>query len=126
MDDFKLTAEEVEAVAADDDDDDDDVDPVVPVTVLNCSWINIMWSPKRILKFNGVFPLRKSFTCESFSDSSACITVFSGRWACNQERMESISDIFDLRKQNENAKKKHFKMFQISRRRKIVNKKMTL
>lgn len=74
----------------DDDDDDaqcDDVDVdvdwfCVELTVLNCNWINIIWSPKRILKFNGVLPLKKSLTCESFKDSKACITVFSGRWAC--------------------------------------------
>lgn len=59
----------------------DEVDALDEFTVLSCNWISIMWSPRRMLRFNGVFPLRKSLTWESFSDSSACITVFSGRWA---------------------------------------------
>lgn len=49
------------------------------LTVLSCNWMSIMWSPRRMLRFRGVLPLRKSFTCESLRDSSACITVFSGR-----------------------------------------------
>lgn len=53
--------------------------PPAGLTVLSCSWMSIMWSPRRMLRFSGVLPLRKSLTCESLSDSSACITVFSGR-----------------------------------------------
>lgn len=52
------------------------------LTVLNCNWINIIWSPSRMLRFSGVLPLKKSLTWESFNDSNACMTVFSGRWAC--------------------------------------------
>lgn len=58
-----------------------DPPPVFGVTVLSCSWMSIMWSPKRMLRLSGVFPLKKSLTWLSFRDSSACITVFSGRWA---------------------------------------------
>lgn len=53
--------------------------PPAGLTVLSCSWMSIMWSPRRMLKLSGVLPLRKSLTCASLSDSSACITVFSGR-----------------------------------------------
>lgn len=60
----------------------DDVLPEFGVTVLSCNWMSIMWSPRRMLRLRGVLPLRKSFTWLSFRDSSACITVFSGRCAC--------------------------------------------
>lgn len=33
------------------------------VTVDSCSWISIMWSPRRIVRFSGALPDRKSFTC---------------------------------------------------------------
>ena len=33
------------------------------VTVESCSWISIMWSPRRIVRFRGALPDRKSFTC---------------------------------------------------------------
>lgn len=52
---------------------------VLGLIVLSWSWMSIMWSPRRTLRFNGDFPLKKSFTCESFRDSRACITVFSAR-----------------------------------------------
>ncbi|KAJ4439710.1 hypothetical protein ANN_07838 [Periplaneta americana] len=35
------------------------------VTVDSCSWISIMWSPSRIVRFSGAFPDRKSFTCNT-------------------------------------------------------------
>ena len=31
-------------------------------TVESCNWISIIWSPRRIVKFNGAFPERKSTT----------------------------------------------------------------
>lgn len=52
---------------------------LVPETVLNCSWISIMWSPNRMLKFKGAFPHRNSFTWVSLRDSKACIIPISGR-----------------------------------------------
>lgn len=58
-----------------------DDDPELGVTVLSCNWMSIIWSPRRMLRFNGVLPLRKSFTWLSLRDSRACITVFSGRCA---------------------------------------------
>lgn len=48
-----------------------------------------------MLRFKGVFPLKKSLTCESFSDSSACITVFSGRCASNPVSTLGIRIIFE-------------------------------
>lgn len=33
------------------------------LTVDNCSWISIIWSPSRMVRFNGALPLRKSTTC---------------------------------------------------------------
>lgn len=38
------------------------------VTVDSCSWISIMWSPRRIVRFNGAFPERKSLTCNKRTD----------------------------------------------------------
>ena len=32
------------------------------LTVDNCSWMSIMWSPRRMVRFNGAAPDRKSFT----------------------------------------------------------------
>lgn len=63
-----------------------DVVPEFGVTVLSCSWMSIMWSPSRMLRFSGVFPLKKSLTWLSLSDSSACMTVFSGRCAWGSEK----------------------------------------
>lgn len=64
--------ERVEEVAEVGVEEEDVVEDVVDVrdrllpeeefTVDNCSWINIMWSPSRIVKFNGAFPDRKSTT----------------------------------------------------------------
>ena len=51
------------------------------VTVDSCSCISIMWSPSRMVRFRGALPDRKSFTCESFRLSNACITLCSGRCA---------------------------------------------
>jgi hypothetical protein len=42
------------------------------VTVESCSWISIMWSPSRIVRFRGAFPERKSFTCNTIK-TSACV-----------------------------------------------------
>ena len=36
--------------------------PDAALTVDSCSWINIIWSPSRIVKFRGAFPDRKSTT----------------------------------------------------------------
>lgn len=36
--------------------------PDEALTVESCSWISIMWSPRRIVKFRGAFPERKSTT----------------------------------------------------------------
>lgn len=49
--------------------------------VESCSCMSIIWSPRRTLRLSGDLPLKKSFTWLSLSDSSACITVFSARWA---------------------------------------------
>jgi hypothetical protein len=34
------------------------------LTVESWSWISIMWSPRRIVRFSGAAPDRKSFTCD--------------------------------------------------------------
>lgn len=34
-------------------------------TVDSCSWISIMWSPKRMVRLSGALPDRKSFTCNT-------------------------------------------------------------
>lgn len=67
--------------APDVDGDAPDRRPPLGVTVDSCSWISIMWSPRRIVRFSGALPDRKSFTCESLRLSSACITLCSGRCA---------------------------------------------
>ena len=43
-------------------DDDEEEEDVVGATADSCSWISIMWSPRRIVRFSGAFPDRKSFT----------------------------------------------------------------
>lgn len=42
-------------------------------TVDSCSWINIMWSPSLIVRFNGALPDRKSLTCEPICVSTITI-----------------------------------------------------
>lgn len=69
------------------------------LTVLSCSWMIIMWSPRRMFRFRGDLPLRKSFTCESFSDSSACITVLSGRWACKGSGGKGLINVLNGREE---------------------------
>jgi hypothetical protein len=32
------------------------------LTVDNCNWMSIMWSPSRMVRFSGAAPDRKSFT----------------------------------------------------------------
>lgn len=49
-------------------------------TVDSCSWISIMWSPRRMVKLRGALPVKKSFTCPSLRLSRACMTLCSGRW----------------------------------------------
>lgn len=44
------------------------------------SWISIIWSPRRIVRFRGALPVRKSLTWPSLRLSSACMTLCSGRW----------------------------------------------
>ena len=34
-------------------------------TVDSCSWISIMWSPRRMVRLSGALPERKSFTCNA-------------------------------------------------------------
>ena len=36
--------------------------PVEAFTVESCNWISIIWSPRRMVRFNGAFPERKSTT----------------------------------------------------------------
>jgi hypothetical protein len=45
------------------------------LTVDNCSWMSIMWSPRRIVRFSGALPERKSTTCggeERASEEGVC------------------------------------------------------
>ncbi len=78
---FEVEEEEgVEGLEAWWDDDEEDVEEVGMVAVLallllllpciaaeeltvdSCSWISIMWSPRRIVRFRGALPDRKSTT----------------------------------------------------------------
>jgi hypothetical protein len=43
--------------------------PLEGVTVDSCSWISIMWSPSRIVRFSGAFPDKKSFTCNTIKQN---------------------------------------------------------
>lgn len=52
---------------------------LAPDTVLSCSWMSIMWSPSRMLRFRGALPHRNSLTWVSLRDSSACMMPISGR-----------------------------------------------
>lgn len=105
-----------ELPATDDDDDDPELAPEPPAVnvrlvlcafdllplapevgfnVLSCSWISIMWSPRRTDRFSGDLPLRKSFTWLSFRDSNACMTVFSARWAKSPVSTFGVNINFD-------------------------------
>ena len=55
------------------------------LTVDNCSCISIMWSPRRIVKFRGALPLRKSTTCNKTKKKLLLSMTFRGA-NCRLER----------------------------------------
>lgn len=73
----------------------DDAEGFIPDTVLNCNWISITWSPRRILRLRGALPQRNSFTCVSFRDSSACIIPTSGRCVWNKRNPLRFVPVID-------------------------------
>lgn len=52
--------------------------------------MSITWSPRRIVKFNGDSPLRKSPIWLSLSPSRASNTLCSGRWVCGQTEWKQL------------------------------------